>query len=135
MIRKPVAIKFFESDILTLMKAKSFTIMSLVVALSLSACSSTPSAEELAKEQQIAVLKASVCEITKGTGNDSVSFQDLADFYNNGIGPNDKNDPAAAANYYVVSGKFLADVDKLKALVGKWTDSDGKGYLKFCNSK
>jgi hypothetical protein len=134
MIRKPVAIKFFESDILTLMKAKSFTIMSLVVALSLSACSSTPSAEELAKEQQIAVLKASVCEITKATGNDSVSFRDLADFYNNGIGPNDKNDPVAAANYYVVSGKFLDDVEKLEALVGKWTDSDGKGYLKFCNS-
>jgi hypothetical protein len=100
----------------------------------LSGCSSAPSAADKAKKERIAELKASVCEITKATGNDSVSFQDLADFYNNGIGPNDKNDPAAAANYYVVSGKFLADVEKLEALVGKWTDSDGNGFLKFCNS-
>jgi hypothetical protein len=100
----------------------------------LSGCSSAPSAADKAKEARIAELKASVCQITKATGNDSVSFRDLADFYNNGIGPDDKNDPAAAANYYVVSRKFLDEVEKLQALVGKWTDSDGKGYLKFCNS-
>ena len=114
---------------------KKLCALSLGLFFLLSGCSSAPSAAEKAKEARIAELKESLCEITKATGNDSVSFQDLADFYNNGIGPNDKNDPAAAANYYVVSGKFLADVDKLEGLVGKWTDSDGKGYLKFCNSK
>ena len=119
------------------MKIKSLCALSIGMVVLLSGCSGsdTLSGADKAKEERIAVLKASVCEITKATGNDSVSFQDLADFYNNGIGPNDKNDPTAAANYYVVSGKFLADVDKLEALVGKWTDSDGKGYLKFCNSK
>ena len=118
------------------MKIKSLCALSIGMVVLLSGCSGsdTLSGADKAKEERIAVLKASVCEITKATGNDSVSFQDLADFYNNGIGPNDKNDPAAAANYYVVSGKFLADVEKLEALVGKWTDSDGKGYLKFCNS-
>ena len=117
-------------------KTNSLCALSLGIVLLLSGCSgsSAPSAADKAKEEQIAQLKESLCEITKATGNDSVSFQDLADFYNNGIGPNDKNDPDAAANYYVISGKFLADVDKLEALVGKWTDSDGKGYLKFCNS-
>ena len=116
------------------MKTKSLCALSIGMVVLLSGCSSAPSAADKAKEARIAELKASVCEITKATGNDSVSFQDLADFYNNGIGPNDKNDPTAAANYYVVSGKFLADVEKLEALVGKWTDDDGKGYLKFCNS-
>jgi hypothetical protein len=100
----------------------------------LSGCSSAPSAADKAKENQIAQLKESVCEITKATGKDAIFFQDLADFYNNGIGPNDKNDPAAAANFYVVSRKFLDEVEKLEALVGKWTDSDGYGFLKFCNS-
>lgn len=100
----------------------------------LSGCSSAPSAADKAKEARIAELKASVCEITKATGKDAIFFQDLADFYNNGIGPNDKNDPAAAANFYVVSRKFLDEVEKLEALVGKWTDSDGYGFLKFCNS-
>ena len=113
---------------------KKLCALSLALVFLLSGCSSAPSAADKAKEARIAELKASVCEITKATGNDSVSFRDLADFYNNGIGPDDKNDPAAAANYYVVSGKFLDEVEKLEALVGKWTDSDGKGYLKFCNS-
>lgn len=113
---------------------KKLCALSLALVFLLSGCSSAPSAADKAKEARIAELKASVCEITKATGNDSVSFRDLADFYNNGIGPDDKNDPAAAANYYVVSGKFLDEVEKLQALVGKWTDSDGKGYLKFCNS-
>jgi uncharacterized protein YceK len=113
---------------------KKLCALSLALVFLLSGCSSAPSAADKAKEARIAELKASVCQITKATGNDSVSFRDLADFYNNGIGPDDKNDPAAAANYYVVSGKFLDEVEKLQALVGKWTDSDGKGYLKFCNS-
>jgi hypothetical protein len=113
---------------------KKLCALSLALVFLLSGCSSAPSAADKAKEARIAELKASVCEITKAKGNDSVSFRDLADFYNNGIGPDDKNDPAAAANYYVVSGKFLDEVEKLQALVGKWTDSDGKGYLKFCNS-
>jgi len=113
---------------------KKLWALSLAIVFLLSGCSSAPSAADKAKEARIAELKASVCQITKATGNDSVSFRDLADFYNNGIGPNDKNDPAAAANYYVVSRKFLDEVEKLEALVGKWTDSDGKGYLKFCNS-
>ena len=113
---------------------KKLCALSLALVFLLSGCSSAPSAADKAKEARIAELKASVCEITKATGNDSVSFRDLADFYNNGIGPDDKNDPAAAANYYVVSRKFLDEVEKLEALVGKWTDSDGKGYLKFCNS-
>ncbi len=113
---------------------KKLCVLTLALVFLLSGCSSAPSAADKAKEARIAELKASVCEITKATGNDSVSFRDLADFYNNGIGPDDKNDPAAAANYYVVSGKFLDEVEKLQALVGKWTDSDGKGYLKFCNS-
>ena len=113
---------------------KRISVLALGIVLVLSGCSSAPSAADKAKEARIAELKASVCEITKATGNDSVSFQDLADFYNNGIGPNDKNDPEAAANYYVVSGKFLADVEKLEALVGRWSDEDGNGFLKFCNS-
>jgi hypothetical protein len=113
---------------------KKLSVLTLGIVLVLSGCSSAPSAADKAKEARIAELKASVCEITKATGNDSVSFQDLADFYNNGIGPNDKNDPEAAANYYVVSGKFLADVEKLEALVGRWSDEDGNGFLKFCNS-
>jgi hypothetical protein len=113
---------------------KKLCALSLALVFLLSGCSSAPSAADKAKEARIAELKASVCQITKATGNDSVSFRDLADFYNNGIGPDDKNDPAAAANYYVVSRKFLDEVEKLEALVGKWTDSDGKGYLKFCNS-
>jgi len=113
---------------------KKLCALSLALVFLLSGCSSAPSAADKAKDARIAELKASVCQITKATGNDSVSFRDLADFYNNGIGPNDKNDPAAAANYYVVSRKFLDEVEKLEALVGKWTDSDGKGYLKFCNS-
>ena len=113
---------------------KKLFVVFLGLVFLLSGCSSAPSAADKAKEARIAELKASVCQITKATGNDSVSFRDLADFYNNGIGPNDKNDPAAAANYYVVSRKFLDEVEKLEALVGKWTDSDGKGYLKFCNS-
>ena len=113
---------------------KRLSVLTLGIVLVLSGCSSAPSAADKAKEARIAELKASVCEITKATGNDSVSFQDLADFYNNGIGPNDKNDPEAAANYYVVSGKFLADVEKLEALVGRWSDEDGNGFLKFCNS-
>jgi len=113
---------------------KKLSALSLAIVFLLSGCSSAPSAADKAKEARIAELKASVCQITKATGNDSVSFRDLADFYNNGIGPDDKNDPAAAANYYVVSRKFLDEVEKLEALVGKWTDSDGKGYLKFCNS-
>ncbi len=113
---------------------KKLFVVFLGLVFLLSGCSSAPSAADKAKEARIAELKASVCQITKATGNDSVSFRDLADFYNNGIGPDDKNDPAAAANYYVVSRKFLDEVEKLEALVGKWTDSDGKGYLKFCNS-
>jgi hypothetical protein len=113
---------------------KKLCVLTLGLVFLLSGCSSAPSAADKAKDARIAELKASVCQITKATGNDSVSFRDLADFYNNGIGPNDKNDPAAAANYYVVSRKFLDEVEKLEALVGKWTDSDGKGYLKFCNS-
>jgi hypothetical protein len=113
---------------------KKLCALSLAFVFLLSGCSSAPSAADKAKENQIAQLKESVCQITKATGNDSVSFRDLADFYNNGIGPDDKNDPGAAANYYVVSRKFLDEVEKLEALVGKWTDSDGKGYLKFCNS-
>jgi hypothetical protein len=113
---------------------KKLFVVFLGLVFLLSGCSSAPSAADKAKEARIAELKASVCQITKATGNDSVSFRDLADFYNNGIGPDDKNNPAAAANYYVVSRKFLDEVEKLEALVGKWTDSDGKGYLKFCNS-
>ena len=113
---------------------KRLSALALGIVLVLSGCSSAPSAADKAKEARIAELKAIVCEITKVTGKDSVSFPDLADFYNNGIGPSDKNDPEAAANYYVVARKFLADVEKLEALVGKWTDSDGNGFLKFCNS-
>ena len=113
---------------------KKLCALSLALVFLLSGCSSAPSAADKAKEARIAELKASVCEITKATGNDSVSFRDLADFYNNGIGPDDKNDPAAAANYYVVSRKFLDEVEKLEALVGRWSDEDGNGFLKFCNS-
>jgi hypothetical protein len=113
---------------------KKLCALSLALVFLLSGCSSAPSAADKAKEARIAELKASVCEITKATGKDAIFFQDLADFYNNGIGPNDKNDPAAAANFYVVSRKFLDEVEKLEALVGKWTDSDGYGFLKFCNS-
>ena len=113
---------------------KKLFVVSLALVFLLSGCSSAPSAADKAKEARIAELKASVCQITKATGNDSVSFRDLADFYNNGIGPDDKNDPAAAANYYVVSRKFLDEVEKLEALVGRWSDEDGNGFLKFCNS-
>jgi hypothetical protein len=113
---------------------KKLCALSLALVFLLSGCSSAPSAADKAKDARIAELKASVCEITKATGKDAIFFQDLADFYNNGIGPNDKNDPAAAANFYVVSRKFLDEVEKLEALVGKWTDSDGYGFLKFCNS-
>ena len=116
------------------MKIKSVSALILGLAVLIAGCSSSPSAADKAEEARIAELKLSVCEITKATGNDSVSFRDLADFYNNGVGPNDKNDPAGAANYFVISKKFQDDVEKLEALVGKWTDSDGKGYLKFCNS-
>jgi len=113
---------------------KKLFVVSLGFVFLLSGCSSAPSAADKAKEARIAELKASVCEITKATGKDAIFFQDLADFYNNGIGPNDKNDPAAAANFYVVSRKFLDEVEKLEALVGRWSDEDGNGFLKFCNS-
>jgi hypothetical protein len=89
---------------------KKLCALSLALVFLLSGCSSAPSAADKAKEARIAELKASVCEITKATGKDAIFFQDLADFYNNGIGPNDKNDPAAAANFYVVSRKFLDEV-------------------------
>jgi hypothetical protein len=113
---------------------KKLCVLTLALVFLLSGCSSAPSAADKAKEARIAELKASVCEITKATGKDAIFFQDLADFYNNGIGPNDKNDPAAAANFYVVSRKFLDEVEKLEALVGRWSDEDGNGFLKFCNS-
>jgi hypothetical protein len=113
---------------------KKLCALSLALVFLLSGCSSAPSAADKAKEARIAELKASVCEITKATGKDAIFFQDLADFYNNGIGPNDKNDPAAAANFYVVSRKFLDEVEKLEALVGRWSDEDGNGFLKVCIS-
>lgn len=84
---------------------KKLCALSLALVFLLSGCSSAPSAADKAKDARIAELKASVCEITKATGKDAIFFQDLADFYNNGIGPNDKNDPAAAANFYVVITK------------------------------
>ena len=112
---------------------KRISVLTLGVVLVLSGCSSAPTAADKAKEEQIARLKESVCEITKATGKDALYLQDLADFYNNGIGPNDKNDPATA-NLFAISRKFAEDVEKLEGLVGKWTDSEGNGYLKFCNS-
>ena len=116
------------------MKAKSFSFMSLVVALSLSACSSAPSAEELAKEQQIAELKANVCRVTKVTGKDTVNGQDKIDVFNNGVVPTDPNEPSEA-EFWSTSRKWSEDLESLIALVGPWTDPvDGTGWLESCNS-
>jgi hypothetical protein len=116
------------------MKRKSLCALLLGIVLVLAGCSSAPSAADKAKENQITRLKESVCEITRATGKDAIFVQDLADFYNNGVGPNDTTDPARE-NFYVVAIKWRADVEKLEALVGRWSDEDGYGFLKFCNSK
>ena len=112
---------------------KRFSVLTLGIVLVLSGCSSGLSAADKAKEEQIAVLKESVCEITKATGKDTVNGQDVADFYNNGVFPTFPRIPSEAGFWAKVK-KRDEDNMKLTELVGDWLNEDFTGWLKFCNS-
>ena len=100
----------------------------------LSGCSSAPSAADKAKENQIAQLKESVCEIIRITGKDTVNGQDKIDAWNNGVVPSYPPIPSEEGFLEKVR-KFDEDIEKLESLVGPWLDTeDGTGWLKFCNS-
>lgn len=113
---------------------KSFSVLALGIVLMLSGCSSAPSAADKAKEEQIARLKESVCEIIKVTGKDTVNGQDKIDVWNNGVVPSYPPIPSEKGFLEKVR-KFDEDIEKLIALNGEWINpEDGTGWLKFCNS-
>ena len=113
---------------------KRLSVLTLGIVLVLSGCSSAPSAADKAKEEQIALLKANVCKVTKATGKDTVNGQDVSDVLNNGVIPSTLNDPADA-DFWAAVKKRDEDANKLRELVGEWINpEDGTGWLKFCNS-
>ena len=57
---------------------KRLSVLTLGIVLVLSGCSSAPSAADKAKEEQIALLKANVCKVTKATGKDTVNGQEYS---------------------------------------------------------
>lgn len=102
-----------------------FAITGLLSSL-LVACSS---AVDEAKQEEIELLKAKVCAITKATGKDTVNGVDQREFfgYYEGISGEALQKLVGEVNQWV------KDFDALEKLVGDWTDPDGKGWLKFCN--
>ena len=118
------------------MKIKSLFALALGIVVLLSGCSgsNTLSGADKAKEEQIARLKESVCEIIKVTGKDTVNGQDKIDVWNNGVVPSYPPIPSEEAFLERV-GKFEKDIDQLIALRGPWINpEDGTGWIKFCNS-
>lgn len=118
------------------MKIKSLCALALGIVVLLSGCSgsNTLSGADKAKEEQIARLKESVCEIIKVTGKDTVNSQDEIDVWNNGVVPSYPPLPSEEA-FWERDRKFKKDIDQLIALRGRWLDRiDGTGWLKFCNS-
>jgi hypothetical protein len=113
---------------------KKLCALSLGFVFLLSGCSSAPLAADKAKENQIAQLKESVCEITRITGKDTVNSQDKVDVWNNGVVPSYPPRPSDEV-WVEKTQKFNKDFEKLESLVGPWLDPiDGTGWLKFCNS-
>ena len=118
------------------MKTKSLCALALGIVVLLSGCSGsdTLSGADKAKEEQIAALKASVCEIIKVTGKDTVNCQDKIDVWNNGVVPSYPPLPSEES-FHEKALKFDKDIDKLIALRGPWIDPiEGTGWIKFCNS-
>jgi len=113
---------------------KKLCALSLAIVFLLSGCSSAPSAADKANEEQIALLKESVCEIIRITGKDTINSQDKVDVWNNGVVPSYPPRPSDEV-WVEKTQKFNKDFEKLESLVGPWLDPiDGTGWLKFCNS-
>jgi hypothetical protein len=117
------------------MNLKTLSAVSLGTILLLSGCSgdASLSAADQAKEEKIARLKASLCVVPNATGRDGVNGQDMIDVWNNGEEPI-PNDPSQA-NFWEKYNQWSRDLDTLLALVPKWLDDDGQGWIKFCSSK
>lgn len=102
---------------------KSFS-AAILLAISLSGCSSGPSLEEQARQAEVNDLKTGVCAVVEIVGKDSITTSDLRDAFNF------ETDESAAITKIV---KWQEDVDALERLVGKIVDpEDGTGWLEFC---